>query len=87
MLTISKFYGIIITMYFKNEHNPPHFHVKYNEYLAVIAISNLRMMEGTLPNRVKSLVLEWADLHREELMDNWNRLQSVGEFTPIAPLE
>ena len=74
-------------MYFKNEHNPPHFHVKYNEFLAVFSIADLRMIDGKLPNRVKNMVLEWADIHREELMSNWDKLQSTGEFTPIEPLE
>jgi len=87
MPTISRFYGIVILMYFKNEHNPPHFHVKYNEYLASFSILDLRMLDGKLPSRVKNMVLEWADLHRDELMKNWNRLQTTGEFEPIEPLE
>ena len=87
MPTISRFYGIVILMYFKNEHNPPHFHVKYNEFLAAFSISDLRLIDGKLPNRVKNMVLEWADMHRDELMDNWNKLQATGEFSPIEPLE
>jgi len=87
MPTVSRFYGVSILMYFKNEHNPPHFHVKYNEHVASINIEDLRMTEGKLPARVKNMVLEWADMHRDELMHNWNKLQSIGEFDPIEPLE
>jgi len=87
MPTVSKFYGIIILMYFKNEHNPPHFHVKYNEYFALFSISDLKMLDGHLPNRVKNMVLEWADMHRDALMENWVKLQTIGIFDPIAPLE
>ena len=57
MPEISRFFGIIIFMYF-DEHNPPHFHVKYNEARAVLSISDLRVMEGKLPRRALSLVLE-----------------------------
>ena len=57
MLEISRFLGIVIQMYF-NEHNPPHFHVQYNEYQAAILIENLGVMEGKLPAKVLSLVVE-----------------------------
>lgn len=45
------------------------------------------MLDGKLPPRVKNMVLEWADLHRDELMRNWDKLQTTGEFEPIEPLE
>ena len=69
MPSISRFLGIIITMYYR-EHNPPHFHVKYNEYKAIFTIEDLKMIEGDLPKRVVSLVLEWAFAHREELVED-----------------
>ena len=86
MPEISRFFGIIIFMYF-DEHNPPHFHVRYNEERAVISIQELKVMEGKLSRRALSLVLEWANEHRDELLNNWNSLQTTGDFSKIAPLE
>ncbi len=57
MPEISRFFGIIVFMYF-DEHNPPHFHVKYGENRAVISIQELKLMEGSIPKRALSLVLE-----------------------------
>ena len=57
MPVIARFYGIIIKMFFQqSEHNPPHFHVAYGEYLGIINIQTLEMMEGDLPSRVLSMV-------------------------------
>ena len=86
MPEISRFFGIIIFMYF-DEHNPPHFHVKYNEERAVLAIQELKVMEGKLSKRTLSMVLEWANEHRDELLNNWHSLQTTGNFSKIAPLE
>lgn len=74
MPTVSRFYGIVISMY-HNDHAPPHFHVKYAEHRAKVTISTLELGEGKLPRRALVLVLEWAALHRMELMDNWERAQ------------
>lgn len=60
MPEISRFLGIVIYMYF-NDHNPPHFHVKYNEYRAVISIDKFSILEGYLPARVLGLAVEWAE--------------------------
>jgi uncharacterized protein DUF4160 len=72
-------------MYF-NDHNPPHFHVQYESYRAKVAIQELILMKGELPPRVRALVLEWADLHRNELLANWESLRNRGTFEPIEPL-
>ena len=85
MPEISRFLGIIITMYF-NEHNPPHFHVQYNEFKASILIESLGILEGKLPGRVYSVVAEWAIEHKKELMDNWYELKETGNFHKIKPL-
>jgi len=69
MPEISRFLGIVIAMYFK-EHAPPHFHAKYEEQRAAFSIRDLTLIEGTLPSRVVSLVLEWAFQHRGELLEN-----------------
>jgi hypothetical protein len=86
MLQISRFFGIIIKMYY-NDHYPPHFHAEYNEHVAEIAIDTLEIIEGNLPRRVLSLVLEWAVLHRSELRQNWQRARNHEPVQPIKPLE
>lgn len=85
MPEISRFLGIIITMYFR-DHAPPHFHARYNEHEAQIAIETLGVLNGSLPPKVLSLVVEWASLHRDELLANWQGLSTVGQFNKIAPL-
>jgi hypothetical protein len=85
MPLISRFYGINIVMYYM-DHSPPHFHVIYNEFEASICIKDLKLLRGKLPRRVISLVLEWANLHRDELLDNWQRAISHDSLLPIKPL-
>lgn len=85
MPEISRFMGISIAMYFK-DHNPPHFHAIYNEYDIEIEIKNLTILDGKLPARILGLVMEWAELHKEELMSDWNLLQETGKFNKIQPL-
>ncbi len=68
-------------MYF-DEHNPPHFHVRYNDYRASFEISTLNVIAGSVPAKVRGLVEEWAELHREELLHIWNS----GEFQKVEPL-
>jgi len=81
MPEICRFLGIVISMYF-DEHNPPHFHVRYNDYRAVIGISDLNQLDGHLPAKVRGLVEEWAELHQDELLVMWE----TREFHKIAPL-
>ena len=85
MPELSCFLGISILMYF-DDHNPPHFHVKYNEYRALISIDELKVLEGQLPARILGLVIEWADLHKKELMQNWDLVKNNGEFIKVNPL-
>lgn len=85
MPEISRFLGIVITMYF-NDHNPPHFHVRYEDFRAVIGIDPLELREGALPPRVLGLVMEWAEMHQAELAVNWTMLAEKGIFNKIAPL-
>ena len=86
MPTISAFFGILIRMYF-NDHPPPHFHARYNEYEAVVAIDLLTVLEGGLPTRALSLVMEWAALHKAELLSDWELCQSKQQPFKIDPLE
>jgi len=86
MSEICRFFGIIIAMYWR-EHGIPHFHVKYGEFRGVFRIDNLDLMEGFLPKRVISLVLEWAFQHRQELNNNWDLAMDFEELKRIEPLE
>lgn len=86
MPEISRFFGIVIAMYYK-DHQPPHFHAKYGNQTGVFAIGDLQLIEGQLPKRVVSLVLEWAFQHREELMNDWKLAVSKKPLQRIAPLE
>ena len=85
MPEISRFLGIVITMYF-NDHNPPHFHVRYGEARAVFLIHSLELMSGDLPARVLGLVTEWASMHRVALMENWTSMATHGTFRQNKPL-
>jgi hypothetical protein len=86
MPTISMFYGIIIQMFW-DEHAPPHFHAKYGEYKATINIRELCIIEGSLPRRASQLVLDWAELHQEELLLDWDLCQANQHPKPVAPLK
>jgi len=85
MPEISRFLGIVINMYF-NDHNPPHFHVRYEDHRAVVGIDPLELREGHLPPRVLGLVMEWAEIYQGELRRNWTALATEGTFTRIPPL-
>lgn len=86
MPIISRFFGIIVRMFF-NEHAPPHFHVEYAEYRAVINIRTLVLIEGKLPRRALELVQDWAELHRDELLKDWDLCQQHQQPEAIKPLE
>lgn len=86
MPEISRFFGIIIAMYY-NEHNPPHFHVRYNGYKAVISIKDFALLEGKLPSKVLGFVIEWASSHQQELLEDWALSQASKDLKAIAPLE
>jgi hypothetical protein len=68
-------------MYF-DEHNPPHFHVRYNEYRASIEIQTLNVIAGTIPAKVRGLIEEWAELHQQELLQMWESQ----DFHTLEPL-
>lgn len=86
MPTISTFFGIAIQMYWR-EHGPPHFHAAYAEHEAVIGIRELRVLRGHLQRRALVLVLEWASLHRDALMENWELCRQLRPPRPIPPLD
>lgn len=85
MPEISRFFGIVIAMYYK-EHGAAHFHAKYGGQSGVFSVAELRLTEGQLPRRVISLVLEWAFEHRNELMENWELARGNRPLRKILPL-
>jgi hypothetical protein len=85
MPELSRFYGIVVYMFF-NEHNPPHFHVKYQEFEATIDIKD-GIVNGTLPRRALTLIYEWLDLHNKELLDNWLLMEQRKPINKIDPLK
>lgn len=88
MPTISMFYGLIVRMYYApGEHPPPHFHVYYGEYQATVAIEDLVIIHSNLPTRQLRLVKAWAELHRDELMANWQLVMNGEEPFKIPPLQ
>jgi len=85
MPEISRFLGIVIAMYYK-EHELPHFHAKYGNQTGVFSIGELKLIEGSLPKRVISLVLEWAFEYRDELMEDWKLVMAKKPLRKIPPL-
>ena len=84
MPVLSRFYGVIIKMYFQQrEHNPPHIHAFYGEYMGAVDIQTLELMEGDLPIRALKLVQEWITLHQQDLMRIWE----TQEFVSLPPLD
>lgn len=81
MPEICRFLGITIAMYF-DDHNPPHFHIHYNEYRALMEIQSLNVISGHLPARIRGLVEEWAESNQDALMAMW----LAQEFHPLQPL-
>ena len=84
MPVLSRFYGIIIRMYFlQKEHNPPHIHAIYGEDVAAITISDGKVIEGSLPSKALEMVKEWISTNRAELLTMWE----TQEFKQLSPLE
>ena len=84
MPVLSRFYGIVIRMYFQqSEHNPPHIHALYGDDVAEIDIKTLEILEGSLPKKALELVREWTGIHQAELLHIWE----TQEFCTISPLE
>lgn len=86
MPRICSFYGIDIYMYYR-DHPPPHFHAQYGGSEAEIDIESLEVIAGELPTRAQRLVAEWAEQHRTELQENWNRARQHEPLHEIDPLD
>lgn len=85
MPTICRFYGIIIRMYY-DDHNPPHFHAIYGKMEAVYRISPLEKVRGKLSKRAHALVMEWASIHEDALLDDWDAASNHLKLKQIPPL-
>ncbi len=81
MPEVTRFYGIVVKLFF-GDHPPPHFHVVYGEYNALFNIETLEMIEGDLPNRANKMVIEWATRYQTELLEMWQTQQ----FNKLPPL-
>jgi hypothetical protein len=88
MPTISMFFGIIIRMYYApKEHNPPHIHAYFQDFSAVIHIEAAELAEGYLPSKQLRLVIAWIEIHKEELMADWQLCQNGEKPFSIDPLK
>jgi hypothetical protein len=85
MPEISRFFGIVISMY-HDDHPPPHFHATHAEHEAVVGIDPPRILEGSLPPRALGLVMEWAALHTGELSADFEHARARRPLVPIEPL-
>lgn len=80
MPIVSRFYGIVIKMFFRqSEHNPPHLHAQYGEHVAIFDLRTCEMLEGDFPRRAQSLTTEWMKLYQKELLRMWdtNRIEQL----------
>lgn len=86
MPELSRFFGIVIRMFYK-DHAPPHFHAVYGSAEAQIGISPIRVLNGQLPRRALSMVFEWTALHQHELLKDWELAAQELPLQFIDPLE
>jgi len=86
MPEVSRFYGIVIQIYY-GDHPPPHFHALYAGQVAKIAIETLQVIDDSIPKRALALVLDWASIHQQELLEAFNRAAALQAPGKIAPLE
>jgi hypothetical protein len=82
MPEVARFYGITIKIFF-GDHPPPHFHAIYGEFNALVSIETLAILEGDLPSRAEKLIIEWATLYQNELLNIWN----TQDFRKLPPLK
>jgi hypothetical protein len=85
MPEISRFYGIVIKMYW-NDHFPAHFHAEYGSAEAQVRIEPIGLLRGKLPPRILAMIVEWAALHQQELTEDWERARERRELLPIEGL-
>ena len=86
MPEISRFYGIVIRMYWA-DHPPPHFHADYGGIAAKIEIGTGQVLAGRLPRHARQLLRQWEREHRDELLENWDRAVRGIPLSPVTPLD
>jgi hypothetical protein len=86
MPELSRFFGIVVGLFYR-EHGRPHFHAVYGEFEAVLDIETGMVLSGQLPRRALALVREWQDLHKSELLENWDLARQHQPLKKISPLE
>jgi len=86
MPEISRFFGIVIAMFY-NDHDPPHFHAVYGGKKGRFRIEPAGLLEGSLPPRVVGMIAEWTVLHQKELLENWELARKQEALKRIEPLE
>ena len=88
MPELSRFFGIIVRMFAEagGQHHVAHFHAYWQDQVAVVSIEPVDVIAGSLPTRQRRLVEAWAELHQQELLDDWKRLQQGQAPVPIDPL-
>ena len=89
MPTISMFYGIIVQMLFydNKEHHSPHIHIRYGEYRATFEIETAKLLAGNIPPKQKRLIQAWIEIHKEELLADWQLAIEGSQVFPIDPLK
>jgi hypothetical protein len=84
MPEICRFYGIVIFMNY-NDHDPPHFHARYQDQEVTIEIQT-GIVQGTMSKRALRMLFEWSERHQEELMRNWDLARERRPLGKIQPL-
>ena len=89
MPEISRFFGIIIRMFAETgvQHHVPHLHAYYQEFEVTYRIDTGEILAGTFPRRQDRLVQAWIELYREELIQNWNRIERGEPIRKIPPMK
>jgi hypothetical protein len=89
MPAISMFYGILITIFFRDnaQHKLPHIHARYQGYKASLSINDGAVLDGELPPKQLRMVIVWMDIHREELLADWELAVNGDEPFKIDPLK
>ncbi len=85
MPEICRFLGIVIYMLY-DDHRPPHFHAEYGEYKITVEI-NSGVVQGRFPRRALKALLEWYELHRDKLLEDWELAEQHHPLNRIPPLE
>jgi hypothetical protein len=83
---VSRFFGMVISLRY-DEQMPPHFHVRYGEHRAIVALDTMRLIDGFLSPRVLGFICEWSAVHRSELIRNWWRSMEGRSLLAIEPLD